>query len=54
MLMCLATIFASFIGGLLWTFLSPAATFFFAAGCSLLSLLCFIYIPANGSIDPKP
>jgi MFS family permease len=41
------TLLASVIGGLLWTFISPTATFLFAAGCALISLIVFIPIKVN-------
>lgn len=45
MLMGLGTLLASLIGGLLWSFVSPASTFLFGAGCALLSLFYFFRIP---------
>jgi MFS family permease len=35
----IATLFASIIGGFLWTYISPSAPFFFAAACALISLI---------------
>lgn len=37
----LATLMASIIGGLLWSFISPSSTFLFAFVCSILSLIIF-------------
>ncbi len=37
----LCTLFASIVGGALWTFVAPEATFLFGAGCAVLSLFFF-------------
>lgn len=45
----LGTLFASLIGGMLWTFISPQATFFFAAACALFSVLFFAGLPSKAT-----
>jgi hypothetical protein len=37
-------VFASIIGGALWTFVAPEATFVFGAVCAFLSLFFFLQI----------
>ena len=44
----LGALAASLIGGLLWTAISPAATFIFGAVCALLSLAVFIKLDLRG------
>lgn len=41
------TILASVVGGLLWTFVSPSATFYFAAICAVLSLFVFLRVKST-------
>lgn len=41
------TLLASVIGGLLWTFVNPSATFYFAVICSVLSLFVFSRVKAS-------
>lgn len=43
----LGTLFASVIGGVLWSALSPRATFLFAAVCAILSLFVFASLPSG-------
>jgi MFS family permease len=43
----LGTLFASVIGGLLWSAISPHATFLFAAACAFLSLFLFAALPSG-------
>lgn len=38
----IATLFASIIGGLLWSFVSPSETFLFASACAIFSLFFLI------------
>ena len=38
------TILASVIGGLLWSFVAPGATFIFGAVCAIISLFFFVGI----------
>lgn len=40
----IATLFASIIGGFLWSAFGPSATFFFAVFCALLSLLSLLFL----------
>lgn len=37
-----ATLFASIIGGILWSFISPSSTFIFATFCAMLSLVILV------------
>ena len=38
---------ASLIGGGLWTLFSPQITFLFAAGCALVSIAFFVFLPSH-------
>lgn len=40
----IATLFASIIGGFLWSIFGPAATFLFAVACALLSLASLLFL----------
>ncbi len=54
MVMGLGALAASLIGGELWSLFSPRATFFFAAGCAILSLFFFAFLPAQGRKVASP
>lgn len=51
MIIGLMTLCASVIGGLLWSMISPEATFLFAAGCAFLSLILFVKLPDRQKIN---
>ena len=45
------TLLASIIGGLLWSAISPTATFIFAVLCSLISLSVFAFVQGQDKVE---